>query len=156
MFKIYVDGASRGNPGKSAIGFIIIDENGVELYRYGKKIGHRTNNYAEYKAIIEALKYLKESEALYKDSEVIYIYSDSALLVNQMRGKYRVKSKKIAPLFQKAKELLKDHKGIHIDYIKREKNRVADWIVNRVLDGKSYRPVDRSRECCAPEESPGS
>ncbi len=137
MCEIYIDGGSRGNPGDSAIGFIILDNRGNELFRYGKKIGYHTNNFAEYSALIEVLGYITENGFLYQNADHIIIYSDSELLVNQIRGRYKVKSKNIIPLFQKVQKLMNKQKNIKIDHIKREKNKAADWIVNRILDGKN-------------------
>ena len=137
MCEIYIDGGSRGNPGDSAIGFIILDNRGNELFRYGKKIGYHTNNFAEYSALIEVLGYITKNGFLYQDADHIIIYSDSELLVNQIRGRYKVKSKNIIPLFQKVQKLMNKQKNIKIDHIKREKNKAADWIVNRILDGKN-------------------
>ena len=156
MFKIYIDGGSRGNPGESAVGFIIMDDTGKELFRYGKKIGYKTNNCAEYIALVEVLKYLKRYRHLFSKKESITIYSDSILLVNQINGYYKVKSKNIIPLYFDVQKLLNKRGNINIKFLNREKNKTADWIVNRVLNGKSYRPVDRSQKVIPSEESPGS
>ncbi|MFW6138559.1 MAG: ribonuclease HI family protein [Spirochaetota bacterium] len=136
MKRIYIDGGSRGNPGQGAIG-IVGFENNREIYRYGRKIGRCTNNYAEYTALIEALKYILGSKQSGLENQII-IYSDSELLVNQIRGTYRVKNQNIAPLYREAKELLEKLENVQIEHVRRENNCTADRIVNRVLDSKPY------------------
>jgi len=134
MLKVYIDGGSRGNPGSSALGFVMFNEIMEEIYRFGKKIGHTTNNSAEYNALIEALAYIKNKS--YNDQ--VIIYSDSELLVHQMNSRYRVKSGRILPLFHSAQQLMKHLPDVKIEHVRRDKNRIADWIVNRVLDDKPY------------------
>ena len=141
MVKIFIDGGSRGNPGKSAIGYVIFDEQDNEIYRFGKKVGNQTNNYAEYSALLEVLKYLSDNDQIYKRKDQIVIYSDSWLVVSQVNGLYKVRSTNIISLFQKIRSLLLMMRNISIEHIEREYNKTADWIVNRVLDGKRYRPA---------------
>lgn len=136
--KIYIDGGSRGNPGSSAVGFAVFDDKKAEVFRYGKNIGHCTNNFAEYMALIEVLKYIYNYQFHDKNENSIVIYSDSELLVKQINQDYKVKSKNIYPLYRKAQELVNGLNNIRIEHVKREDNRIADWIVNRVLDGESF------------------
>ena len=152
MLKVYIDGASRGNPGPAAAGFVIFDSDGNELFRFGKKIGICTNNYAEYCALIEALNCIAENSYFsetskgptendgysYLSDERIFIYSDSELLVRQMNNRYRVRSCNLISLFKEAKNIVERKGSIIIEHIKRNNNRVADWIVNRVLNDKNY------------------
>jgi ribonuclease HI len=140
LVKIFIDGGSRGNPGKSAIGYVIYDEQDNEIYRFGKELGNQTNNFAEYSALLEVLKYLSDNDQIYKKKDQIVIYSDSWLVVNQINGLYKVRSTNIISLFQKIRILLFMMRNISIEHIGRENNKTADWIVNRVLDGKRYRP----------------
>jgi len=154
---VYIDGGSRGNPGEGAVSFIIYDENNIELFRFGKKIGFCTNNFAEYNALIEALKYLVNNKSgINSNDKVISFYSDSLLLVNQMNGIYKVRNKNIEVLVNKAKNLIDKVNNVIIKYIPREKNVYADEIVNNALDEQVYRPADRSQDVSIPEESPGS
>jgi len=146
VINVYIDGGSRGNPGQAAIGFVILDDKGKEVYRFGKKVGHCTNNTAEYIAIFELLKYIVEKFSKNKRAEPITIYSDSELLVRQINGEYRVKSANLKEIYKKICSLLEMLPQVKVKYLSREKNRVADWIVNRVLDNKTYRPADRSQE----------
>ena len=136
--KIYIDGGSRGNPGSSAVGFTVFNDKKEEVFRYGKNIGHCTNNFAEYMALVEVLKYINSHQFNDKNENGIVIYSDCELLVKQMNKDYKVKSENIYPLYKKARELVNKRNDILIKHVKRENNRVADWIVNRVLDGKSF------------------
>jgi len=156
VIKAYVDGGSRGNPGEAAIGFILINGEGRELYRFGKKVGICTNNAAEYLAIYELLKYIMEECPGNIRKEPITIYSDSELLVKQINGEYRVKNLKLIEMHKKVCAILEQLPCVNIKYLSRKENITADWIVNRVLDSKTYRPADRSQEYSAPEESPGS
>jgi ribonuclease HI len=161
LVKIFIDGGSRGNPGICAIGYVIFDEQDNESFRFGKEVGNQTNNFAEYSALLEVLEYLSDNNKIYKRKDQIVIYSDSWLVVNQVNGLYKVRSTNIIPLFQKIQRLLLIMRNISIKHIERENNKTADWIVNRVLDGKRYRPVDRSRKKIlikglSSEESPGS
>ena len=136
MLKVYIDGGSRGNPGDAAIGVVVYNDKGEEIYRFGEKIGAKTNNVAEYSALIRALEHLVKM--ISNPDEKILIYSDSELLVKQINGIYKVKNKKLKTLYDKAKSLLKNFKNIEIKHIVREKNTVSDWIVNRVLDNREY------------------
>jgi ribonuclease HI len=172
--KIFIDGGSRGNPGESALGVVVFDDEGKEVERFGKRIGNETNNYAEYAALIEALRYVADrfeanpqtprskgisvfstNRSAGNPGEVT-VYSDSELLVHQLSGRYKVRSENLQPLFRKAEKYLREMRFVHVEHIGRERNEIADWIVNRVLDGKPYRPADRSREGKPSEESPGS
>jgi ribonuclease HI len=144
---IFIDGASRGNPGECAIGIIVYDRSGNEVTRFGRKIGRNTNNFAEYSALIEALNYLRLNDIALQIDDRISIYSDSELLVRQMNGDYKVKSSNIKALFQEARNILeKLDRDVRILSVDREQNKVADWIANRALDGESYRPADRSQK----------
>jgi ribonuclease HI len=155
---IYVDGASRGNPGESAIGMVVVDGEGREIFRTGRKIGTGTNNGAEYAAFLEALSFVERREREGGAPVRTTIHSDSELLVRQLEGRYKVKSPHLEGLHSRAVGMLRERPHVRIVHVKREENRVADWIVNRVLDGKPYRPADRSREAAdkTSEESPGS
>jgi len=135
-FIIYTDGGSRGNPGQSAIGFVISNEKEQELKKYGEYLGdHLTNNEAEYQAVIFALKKFKAlfGKKLAENTE-IDIRSDSELLVKQINGEYKVLEEKIQLLFLDLWNLRLDFKKINFKLIPREKNREADRLVNEALD----------------------
>lgn len=126
--EIYIDGAARGNPGESGIGVLIRDETGKtsEIKKY---LGTRTNNQAEYTALITALEESNEHRG-----KNINIYTDSLLLANQMNGLWKVKHPEISVLNKKAKELLKNFKEVTIRHIPRELNREADRLANLAID----------------------
>jgi ribonuclease HI len=128
----YTDGAARGNPGEGGIGVIMRREDGEVLYSFGGYLGTTTNNVAEYRALLHCLK---KAPAL--PCSRLIVHSDSQLMVRQISGEYRVKDKKLAPLYIEAIRLLKaapfDVKVIHID---RESNREADLLANAGIDGR--------------------
>jgi len=134
---IHADGGSRGNPGLAAYGAIISDETGSQIVRLGKPIGITTNNQAEYGGVIAALETIKQLISAGKQFSSIEFYLDSDLLVNQLSGLYKIKSPELAVLAIKAKNLEKEISvSITYKYIPREQNKMADKIVNQVLDSK--------------------
>ncbi len=130
-FIIYTDGASRGNPGKSGVGFVIYDEKGNTIFEGHRYLGIATNNQAEYTALLLALK-----KALELGAEELEIRSDSQLLIKQLRGEYRVKSPNIITLFIKAKSLLSNFRRTTFTHIPREQNKRADSLANLAIDSK--------------------
>lgn len=127
MLDIYTDGASRGNPGEAGIGMAFYKE-GVYLEGVSKYLGVKTNNEAEYTAVIHALK-----RALETGEKKIRLYSDSELLIKQLNGEYKVKSEKIIPLYQKVTNLLTSLK-VEFHWVEREKNKEADMLANKAID----------------------
>ncbi|MBI5778672.1 MAG: ribonuclease HI family protein [Planctomycetes bacterium] len=128
----YIDGASRGNPGPSAVGIFIRESSGEDILRRGEFIGQTTNNVAEYTALIRMLKHL--NKLLKQKPADINIYSDSELLVNQMNGDYRIKSEHLIPLAIEARKLMKAHGEIKLNLITREHNKIADKLANKALN----------------------
>jgi ribonuclease HI len=136
---IYIDGGSRGNPGPAAIGVVFSNEKGQIVKKYSDYLGQDlTNNEAEYKACIFALKKFKAlfGKKLAKNTE-IEIRSDSELLVKQLSGKYKILEPKIQPLFLEVWNLKFDFKNLKFKLISREKNKEADSLVNEALDGQT-------------------
>lgn len=131
---IYTDGGSRGNPGPAAIGVVIVgDEIGKK--EYGEYVGEVTNNVAEYKALIFALKKAKQLLGNEKSgSTVLEANLDSELLVKQLNGEYKVKESEMRNLFMEVWNLKMDFREVIFKHIPREKNTQADKIVNQVLD----------------------
>lgn len=128
---IYTDGGARGNPGPAAIG-VVFPELSKE---YSEQIGIATNNVAEYKAVIFALKKAKQLIGSEKSKETeIEIRSDSKLLVSQMMGEYKIKDKNLKPLFIDVWNLMQDFKKVSFAYIPREENSRTDALVNNELD----------------------
>lgn len=128
---IYTDGGSRGNPGRAAIG-VYIETLGKE---YAQTIGTATNNDAEYQAIIFALKKLRAliGKEKAKHTEV-EIRSDSQLVVSQLEGKFRIKEMSLGKYFIEIWNLKQDFDGVRFVYIPREKNMIADRLLNEALD----------------------
>jgi ribonuclease HI/probable phosphoglycerate mutase len=129
---INTDGGARGNPGPAAIGVVI----GTPFDKsYGEAIGIATNNVAEYKAVIFALKKAKQllgkERARVADIE---IHSDSELVVKQQRGEYQVKEKTLASLFIEVWNRRQEFRSVSFVVVAREDNHEADELVNRALD----------------------
>ena len=126
---INTDGGARGNPGPAGIGVVIKDQSGKILKEYGKYIGERTNNEAEYEAVISALESAKEFEP-----RMIEFRLDSELVNRQINGIYKVKEKRMQELYMKVRDLLIHFKNINFFHVPREQNREADRLVNEAID----------------------
>lgn len=133
---IYTDGGSRGNPGESALGVYISDENGDTLAEIGKTLGITTNNIAEYSAILEALTWVAENKKSMPNLQKINFYMDSQLAASQLNGIYRIKNANLRDLLFKIRQK-EGEIGIAVLYshIRREYNKKADKLVNLALDG---------------------
>lgn len=121
---IYTDGGARGNPGPSGIGVHIVGKGDFCEY-----IGNATNNQAEYRAVLLAL----EKAKLLKAQEIDF-YLDSELVVKQLNREYKIKDKELAKIFIKIWNLLIHFKKVTFQHIPREKNTIADKLVNKALD----------------------
>ena len=128
---LYCDGASRGNPGPGAYGFVLLSENEI-IFSQGARMGVVTNNVAEYEGLLKGLE-----KSLELGATEIAVRSDSQLLVRQLLGQYKVKAPHIIPLVEKAKRLLSRFKQVDISHIPREENSVADALCNEALDKSS-------------------
>jgi len=129
-YKIFTDGGSRGNPGPGAIGFVIFDVDGNELFKIGKQIGLTTNNMAEYSAVEEALMVIKNNYNQNKEN-IFEFNIDSLLVVNQLNGLFKIKNLNLKEKIIKIKQMEKEIFGkISYQYIPREKNFLADSLVN--------------------------
>ncbi len=130
IISVYTDGASRGNPGPGAIAYIITDARGSILRQNAKFIGDCTNNIAEYSALILAL-----DEAI-KIGGYVACFSDSQLMISQLKGAYKVKKGHIKELFEQVKALEKKFKKIEYHNVPRTDPLIkkADRRVNEVLD----------------------
>jgi len=132
LLDIYIDGASRGNPGEAGFGVYVTSADGTlraELYGY---LGRATNNVAEYQALLHALRYALEQRA-----RRVRVSSDSELVVRQIEGRYRVKHPDMLPLHREALSLLRRFEEARVVHVPREQNREADRLANRALDEKS-------------------
>ena len=135
---VYTDGGSRGNPGPAALGVVICDKKGNLIKSYGETLGVKTNNEAEYSAVIFALKKIKALAGGKAAAEMrIEVRADSELLVKQLNHEYKIESESVIPLFIKVWNATLDFKEVRFTHIPREKNREADRMVNRALDGEA-------------------
>ena len=126
---LYVDGGARGNPGPGGVGIVIRDDKKKKIKEFYKYLGVVTNNIAEYNAVIYGLQ-----EALMLRADAVKLNLDSELVVNQLKGDYRVKNSDIKPLFEQALHLIKGFKEVDIVRIDREKNKEADKLVNKAIN----------------------
>jgi len=130
---VYIDGASRGNPGQAGIGVAIYNGDRKSVRQFGYYLGKLTNNMAEYMAAIFAMTVLLELGV-----KSVTIYSDSELLVRQVNGEYRVKDEKLLPFYLQIKFFLSSFKEVKFFYIRREENKIADRLANRAIDERGY------------------
>jgi len=127
--EVYTDGGARNNPGPAGIGIVIGDK------EYAEYIGEATNNIAEYKAVIFALKKIKHllGKAKLKNAEVI-INLDSELVVSQLNGKYKILENELQSLFMEIWNLKFDFPRLKFNCIPREKNKKADYLANQAIN----------------------
>lgn len=124
----FVDGGARGNPGPAAAA-VLLFRGGKEIARRGVFLSTRTNNQAEYEAVLLALLEAKKLGAA-----TLKIFSDSELIVNQLNRNFKVKNGELQPLFVKAWNAMQDFKRVTLAAIPREENKAADALVNETLD----------------------
>lgn len=127
--KIFGDGGSRGNPGPSASGFVVLDMEDNILVDKGVYLGITTNNQAEYTALRLALE-----ECVKMGVREVDVYMDSLLVVNQMKGIFKVKNRDLYPIHDAIKQLVAKFDHVSFDHVPREFNKLADAAVNRALD----------------------
>lgn len=131
---IYTDGGSRGNPGISGYGLVVYDDQKKILYQESKFLGVKTNNEAEYSALLGALNWLKNNQKSHQIDKVTF-FADSQLLVRQLQGLYKVKAPNLKDYFIQCQQLLTQ---LNLDYsfkdIQRHFNTVADELANQAMD----------------------
>jgi ribonuclease HI len=129
---VYCDGGSRGNPGPSAIGAVVLDPTSDpprRLATVSATIGITTNNVAEYRALIAGL----EAAAPYRARRV-RVRADSKLVVEQVKGTWKVKQAHLRPLLEQARSLLGAYAEVDLQHVPRAENADADALVNAALD----------------------
>ena len=126
---VNVDGGSRGNPGPAAIAAVATDPTGEVLAERSRTIGEATNNVAEYRALLLGIELAGELEA----DEVDFV-GDSLLIVEQVRGNWKVKQEHLRPLHTKVKDALRGLDKWSIRHVKRDQNSRADELLNEALD----------------------
>lgn len=132
----YTDGASRGNPGLASLGAVICNSTGGVIKEYGQALGRKTNNEAEYEAVIFALKKIKQLFGKAKAKKIsVEMRMDSEFVVRQVGGKYKVEEGRMIPLFIAVWNLKMDFAKVSFVHIPREKNKEADRLANEALDG---------------------
>jgi len=127
----YIDGGSRGNPGPAGFGVRIENGGGAVVEEIAEPIGRATNNVAEYHGLLAALEWAKRH-----GHRRLHVRSDSELLVNQMRGVYKVKNPGLQPLHQQARRLTTEIGRVTFEHVPREQNAHADRLANLAMDGK--------------------
>ena len=127
---VFCDGGSRGNPGPSASGVVIKSTNGKILGEYCEFLGEKTNNFAEYSAVILALQKLREMQV-----ESATFYLDSLLVVQQLKGIYKIKHPDMIELYKKVQSLASGMQ-LEFNHVLRAKNKEADAMVNQCLDSQ--------------------
>jgi ribonuclease HI len=129
---VFSDGGARGNPGPAAIGAVVLDPSTTpptRLAEVSECIGSTTNNVAEYQAVIAGLEAAREFPA-----RKVTVRADSLLVIEQLRGKWRVKQAHLRPLHSRALGLLDDYEEVDLGHVPREQNTEADALVNAALD----------------------
>jgi len=128
----YFDGGARGNPGPAGYGVYIVDDLGNVLAELSGALGIATNNVAEYHGLITALQW-----AVDRDLKQVAIKGDSLLLIEQMRGNYKVKNEGLKPLYLRARMLVMQIGDVTFEHVRREQNKEADRLSNAGMDGNT-------------------
>ena len=126
---LYIDGASRGNPGRAGAGVLITNEEGKRMVEMSRYLGQKTNNEAEYWALLLGLR-----EAKRVGGKAIRVFTDSELVERQVRGLYRVRHPNLRSLHKLVLENTKAFSSFEIESIPREQNREADLLANRAIE----------------------
>jgi ribonuclease HI len=126
---IFIDGASRGNPGKAGAGVYITDGEGKNIAGKGRYLGHKTNNEAEYEALLLGLQEAKRFGGV-----SVRVFTDSELVARQVNGIYRVKEVHLRVLHGKVTGKIKEFASFKIESIPREKNQEADLLANQAIE----------------------
>jgi ribonuclease HI len=135
-YKLFTDGGSRGNPGPSACGYVLMDMNDTIIDQDGLFLGVTTNNQAEYQSLKLGLEI-----ALKNKAQIVYCHMDSMLVINQMKGLYKVKNQDLIPLNRTINELVTKFNKVVFTYVPREHNRRADDMVNKILDVQAPKTI---------------
>lgn len=128
-FKMYADGGSRGNPGPSASGYVLLDEADKIVVENGLFLGVTTNNQAEYQALKIGME-----DALQRGAKHLDVFMDSLLVINQMKGLFKVKNRDLLPIHLSIKALAAQLEQVTYTHVPRALNKKADAMVNEVLD----------------------
>ena len=132
MITAYFDGGARGNPGPAGYGVHIVDDAGTVLSEQHGSLGIATNNVAEYRGLIAALQWAVEHGVTQ-----LTVRGDSLLIVEQMRGNYKVKHEGLKPLYLQARMLVMQIGDVKFEHVRREDNKEADRLSNAGMDANS-------------------
>ena len=135
-YELYVDGASRGNPGPAAVGAVLLDARRRAVRELSRYIGETTNNVAEYLALIYGLQ-----EALQAGCTALAVKTDSELLARQMNGQYKVREPQLKLLYELASHLVAGFGACRIEHIPREQNTRADRLAARAVERRASAPA---------------
>lgn len=133
---LFADGGSRGNPGPAASAAVLLDPSGELLEEIGAYLGVTTNNVAEWNGLLLGLE-----AAAKRGIRRLNVRLDSELVVKQLRGEYRVKHAGLQPLHRRALQLLRRFAEVDVRHVPRKENKLADGLVNRLLDQEASAPV---------------
>jgi ribonuclease HI len=135
-YTAHCDGGSRGNPGPSGYGAVIEDPQGRVVAELNQFLGIQTNNYAEYRGLLAVLIWAVEHHA-----SRLRVISDSELMVNQMKGRYKVASPVLRPLWEEAKRMTRQLDGFEMRHTLRGGNKEADRLANEAMDKGMGKPA---------------
>jgi probable phosphoglycerate mutase len=136
LYTLYADGGSRGNPGKAGAGAVVFDSIGKRVVEVADFLGTATNNIAEYEAVIRGLKALRAEfpEDHFKTHEVL-VRMDSKLVIEQIKGNYKVKHPNLVPRYLEAKNVIaRGFTKVSFEHVPRERNKDADALANEAMD----------------------
>jgi ribonuclease HI len=153
VLTIHTDGAARGNPGPAAFAYVIARDGAPPIEERGC-LGRMTNNQAEYTALVRALEHAARLGA----AQHVQVFSDSELMVKQMRGEYRVKNEELRDLYEQARRLVGRFAVVRFQHVRREQNTRADELCNEALDGEgrpaaARTPKPAKKAAAGPDEA---
>lgn len=132
---LYVDGASKGNPGRASVGVVVADARGNVLLKMGRAIGRATNNQAEYMALLCGLDEVHRMADGNPEEIILVVKSDSELLCRQLLGEYKIKNQVLMKLSEQARTKLGMFGSYSLVRVPREENKLADRLAQSVLSG---------------------
>ncbi len=127
---MYIDGASRGNPGQASVGAVVSDSKGKVLSEASQSIGRSTNNQAEYRALLFGLDQVERIAKGESHAVELLVRSDSQLLCRQLTGEYKIRNKELMRLSLEVRNRAKKYAAFRIECVPREENRHADRLAN--------------------------
>lgn len=130
--EVYIDGASRGNPGPAGVGVVLVEAGQTPVRRFSQYVGEATNNVAEYLALLYGLQ-----EALHRGWTTLTVKTDSELLARQMNGEYKVRDGQLRLLHDLARHLSRGFRRCVIEHVPREQNTLADRLAGQAVEARA-------------------